>query len=54
MSYADKSIESKLDLVRVNHSLPKKKKTHTHTHFIRFLLARLKKTAAIVFIAADF
>ena len=53
MSYADKSIESKLDLVRVNHSLPKKK-THTHTHIIRFLLARLKKTAAIVFIAADF
>ena len=53
MSYADKSIESKLDLVRVNHSLPKKKK-HTHTHFIRFLLARLKKTAAIVFVAADF
>ena len=53
MSYADKSIESKLDLVRVNHSLPKKKKK-THTHFIRFLLARLKKTVAIVFIAADF
>ena len=51
MSYADKSIESKLDLVRVNHSLPKKK---THTHFIRFLLARLKKTAAIVFVAAEF